>query len=168
VKIVLSSDLDEYEIKRLVVEGDFDVAGVATRVATSDDAPYLGGVYKLVMMGDRPVAKFSESKVTYPGAHQVYRKEKDGKMCGDLVGLLKEPSYDFVSTTPLLVPAMREGKVTHSEDIHKMRARCREQIATLPDEIKKIERTDKHEALYPVKPSEQVMKLLDKVKQTEH
>ncbi len=168
VKIVLSSDLDEYAITRLLGDGDFDVAGVGTRVATSDDAPYLGGVYKLVMIGDRPVAKFSESKVTYPGAHQVYRAEKDGRFSGDSVGLLKEPSFAFVSTEPLLVPAMRAGEVCHAEDIHKMRARCREHIAKLPDELKAVERTERHESLYPVRPSEQLMKLLDDVKRTEH
>ena len=35
VQIVVSSDLDEYEIERLIAEGDFDVAGVGTRLATS-------------------------------------------------------------------------------------------------------------------------------------
>jgi len=84
------------------------------------------------------------------------------------VGLLKEPSYDYVSTTQLLVPAMRAGKVVHREDIHQMRARCREQIAKLPDDVRRVERTDKHEKIYPVAPSEQVMKLLDTVKQREH
>ncbi|HEY4223422.1 MAG TPA: nicotinate phosphoribosyltransferase, partial [Myxococcota bacterium] len=164
VKIVLSSDLDEYEVQRLIREGDFDIAGVGTRVATSDDAPHLGGVYKLVQIGDRPVAKLSESKVTYPAPHQVYRHEKDGRFQFDHLGLVKEPTYEFVATTPLLVPAMRDGKPCHSEDIHAMRARCREQISKLPDELKKVERTDKHEKLYEVRPSDALNKLLEKIK----
>ncbi|HEY1098540.1 MAG TPA: nicotinate phosphoribosyltransferase, partial [Myxococcota bacterium] len=65
VKIVLSSDLDEYEIARLIKDGDFDSAGVGTRLATSDDAPSLGGVYKLTRIDGRPVAKLAEGKVTY-------------------------------------------------------------------------------------------------------
>src|SRR5207248_7071383 len=104
---------------KLAVDGDFDVAGVGTRVATSDDAPSLGGVYKLVQIGDRPVAKLSEMKVTYPAPHQVYRHEKDGKFAFDHLGLMKEPSYEFVSSTPMLAPVMRAGKPVHEdEDIH--------------------------------------------------
>jgi nicotinate phosphoribosyltransferase len=164
VKIVLSSDLDEYEILRLLREGDFDMAGVGTRVATSDDAPSLGGVYKLVQIGERPVAKLSESKVTYPGAHQVYRHERDGQLLFDHLGLVKEPSYEFVSATPLLVPAMRAGRSIHREDIHEMRRRCREQLEKLPAPLKAIERTGRHESLYEVRPSEQLQQLLARVR----
>lgn len=164
VKIVLSSDLDEYEIARLLREGDFDIAGVGTRVATSDDAPSLGGVYKLVQIGDRPVAKFSESKVTYPGAHQVYRYMKDGMFAFDRLGMVKEPSYDFVAATPLLVPVMEHGRCGHHENIHVMRGRCREQLAQLPAALRKVERTDKHEHLYEVHPSEQLERLLVRVR----
>lgn len=168
VKIVLSSDLDEYEIARLAREGEFDIAGVGTRVATSDDAPSLGGVYKLTQIGDRPVVKLSESKVSYPGAHQVYRHEKDGMFAFDHLGMVKEPSYEFVDATPLLVDAMKDGRPVLHEELQTARDRCRAQLEKVPAEVKKVERTDKHEKIYEVRPSEQLMKLLDKLKTERH
>ena len=170
VQIVLSSDLDEYEVARLVAEGDFDVAGVGTRLATSDDAPSLGGVYKLVQIGDRPTAKFSDGKVTFPGPHQVYRHHNsDGRMAFDHVGLSKEPSYEFVSTEPLLVPAMRHGKPVLHEDITQMRTRCRTQLAQLPEVCRVIgPRMDTHAQHYDVKPSAQLTALLERVRKEAH
>lgn len=171
VKIVVSSDLDEYEIERLVAEGDFDVAGVGTRLATSDDAPSLGGVYKLTQIDGRPVAKLAEGKVTYPGAHQVYRHEKSGRFDHDTLGMTKESSYEFVGATPLLVEAMKAGRPTAPfavggpETLAAMRARCREQVAKLPDAVRVIgPRTDKYESVYPVRPSAALDKLLADVR----
>jgi nicotinate phosphoribosyltransferase len=168
VKIVLSSDLDEYEIARLLREGTFDIAGVGTRVATSDDAPSLGGVYKLTQIGDRPVVKLSESKVSYPGAHQVYRHEKNGLFAFDHLGMVKEPSYEFVDATPLLVDAMKGGRPLHHESLQTARDRCRAQLAKVPAEVKRVERTDKHEKIYEVRPSDQLNKLLDRLKTERH
>ena len=174
VKIVVSSDLDEYEIERLIADGDFDVAGVGTRLATSDDAPSLGGVYKLTQIDGRPVAKFAEAKITYPGSHQVFRHQRDGKAHFDSLGLTKEPSYEFLGTTPLLVEAMTGGRPAPAfawggeETLATMRARCRDGIANLPDELKIIgPRSDKHEKHYEVRPSGALLKLLHQVK-SEH
>ena len=171
VQIVVSSDLDEYEIERLVVEGDFDAAGVGTRLATSDDAPSLGGVYKLTQIDGRPVAKLAEGKVTYPGAHQVYRVTRDGRFVHDWLGLTREPSYEFVDTTPLLVEAMRGGRPVApfgdggAETLAAMRARCREGLAALPDELRVIgPRTDRHERFYDVTPSPALTRLLDQIR----
>jgi nicotinate phosphoribosyltransferase len=171
VKIVLSSDLDEYEIERLVREGDFDVAGVGTRLASSDDAPSLGGVYKLTRIDNRPVAKLAEGKVTYPGAHQVYRVENDGHYAYDWLGLDREPSYPFVGSTPLLVQAMSRGRPTprfehHGEEtIEVMRARCRENIAHLPSALRVIGARDNvRGGGYEVRPSPALLKMLDDIR----
>ena len=171
VKIVVSSDLDEYEIERLIAEGDFDVAGVGTRLATSDDAPSLGGVYKLTQIDGRPVAKFAEGKITYPGSHQVFRHQSAGKAHFDSLGLTKELSYEFLGTTALLVEAMTGGRPTAAfdwggdETLATMRALCRDGIENLPDRLKVIgPRSDVHEKHYEVRPSAAVLKLLDEVK----
>jgi nicotinate phosphoribosyltransferase len=171
VQIVVSSDLDEYEIERLIVDGDFDAAGVGTRLATSDDAPSLGGVYKLTAIDGRPVAKLAEGKVTYPGAHQVYRVFRDGRFAHDWLGLTREPSYDFVDTTPLLVETMKAGRAIGpyehggTETLAVMRARCREGLAALPDDVRNIgARSDRHERLYEVKPSPALVRLLEQVR----
>ena len=165
VQIVLSSDLDEYEIVKLIQEGDFDVAGVGTRVATSDDAPALGGVYKLVQIGSRPVAKFSADKVTYPGAHQVYRHEKDGLLAFDTLGMVDEASYEVLEAKPLLVPAMKAGKPVLEDDLARARVRCRDELAKLPPALRVIERSNSHEHFYEVRPSEQLARLLQSLKQ---
>ncbi len=59
-----------------LVAGDapVDAAGVGTRLAVSDDAPYLESVYKLVEYDGRPVAKQSTGKASLPGAKQVFRR----------------------------------------------------------------------------------------------
>lgn len=165
VKIFLSSDLDEYELQRLNEEGDYDGAGIGTRLATSHDSPSLGGVYKLVQIGNRAVAKFSESKVTLPGPHQIYREVRDGKMTNDFVGDVTEGGFAFVKRIPLLTHVMESGKVLHNEPIHQMRARAREQMSMLPDELREIVKSDAHEDIYPVKPSEKVLALLAKCRQ---
>jgi nicotinate phosphoribosyltransferase len=175
VKIVLSSDLDEYEIDNLVANGDFDTAGVGTRLATSDDAPSLGGVYKLTRIDGRPVAKFAEGKVTFPGAHQVYRVQQDGRFVFDWLGLEQEPGYDYVGTTPLLVPAMRRGRLEEpfahggSEIIEVMRARCRDGLERLPDVARVVgPRGHIRGGAYDVRPTPALMALLEQVKNTPH
>src|SRR5438309_5625247 len=90
-KIFASGDLDEFVIADLLARGaQIDAFGVGTALATSKDAPALGGVYKLVDVasGDAPSyrAKFSEEKITYPGRKQVFRLPNcDGSAREDVI-----------------------------------------------------------------------------------
>src|SRR5215469_2318050 len=83
-KIFASGDLDEYVITELLARGaPIDAFGVGTALATSKDAPALGGVYKLVAIEANGTsayrAKFSDEKITHPGRKQVYRfHDEDG------------------------------------------------------------------------------------------
>jgi nicotinate phosphoribosyltransferase len=77
-KIMVSGDLDEYRIRRLVNAGaPIDAFGVGTEVATSADAPAMGAIYKMVELDihgiKRFTAKFSEGKISVPGSKQIFR-----------------------------------------------------------------------------------------------
>jgi nicotinate phosphoribosyltransferase len=73
-KIMATSDLNEYKILEFSAAGaPIDAFGVGTDLATSADSPNLCVVYKLVELGGRFTAKFSEDKHTLPGAKQVFR-----------------------------------------------------------------------------------------------
>ncbi|MCZ2077210.1 MAG: nicotinate phosphoribosyltransferase [Bryobacterales bacterium] len=77
-KIMVTGDLNEYKILELMAaKAPIDSFGVGTELATSADAPNLGAVYKLVELESngqkRYTAKFSENKLTMPGAKQVFR-----------------------------------------------------------------------------------------------
>ena len=73
-KIMATSDLNEYKILEFAAaDAPIDAFGVGTDLATSADSPNLGVVYKLVELGGRHTAKYSEDKQTIPGAKQVFR-----------------------------------------------------------------------------------------------
>jgi nicotinate phosphoribosyltransferase len=76
-RIVVSGDLDEFEIDRLERDphgrAPVDAYGVGTRLATGSGHPTAGFVYKLVEVDGRRVAKRSAGKATVGGAKIPYR-----------------------------------------------------------------------------------------------
>jgi nicotinate phosphoribosyltransferase len=107
-KIFLSGDLDEYRIKALRDEGaPVDAFGVGTQLGTSGDAPWLGGVYKLVAEKDEPKIKLSTGKVTLPGKKQVHRFYSGDHCERDVVALEEE---DIGGGRPVLVEVVRDGR----------------------------------------------------------
>ncbi|MCL6452221.1 MAG: nicotinate phosphoribosyltransferase [Alicyclobacillus sp.] len=97
VGIVASSDLDEWTIRDLIVQGAaISSWGVGTRLVTGFDTPALGGVYKLVAQAEggvmQPRIKISENaaKVTNPGKKKVLRFYVDGVASADLIALSDE------------------------------------------------------------------------------
>jgi nicotinate phosphoribosyltransferase len=132
-QIVASGDLEEHRIAEMCrAEVPIDVWGVGTEVGTSRDSPVVNGVYKLVAdkSGEswRGVAKRSASKETMPGAKQVFRRVRDGSMSEDVVGLAEEE----LDGEPLLVPAMRDGRIVAAESLDEMRARAGRSLRDLP------------------------------------
>ena len=111
-RIFASGDLDEFVIADLLARGaQIDTFGVGTALATSKDAPALGGVYKLVDVASGETlserAKFSEEKITYPGRKQVFRlPHSDGSSCEDVIA--RETEH-YPEAQLLLSRVMREG-----------------------------------------------------------
>lgn len=93
--IVLSNDLDEYEIASIREQGAQVASwGVGTKLAVAFDQPTLGGIYKLSATKSphseswHDHIKVSESitKLSVPGVLDVARfYQEDGRLAGDMV-----------------------------------------------------------------------------------
>jgi len=136
-KIFASGDLDEYAIRDLLDRGaQIDGFGVGTALATSKDAPALGGVYKLVdLESDGNIsyrAKFSEEKLTYPGRKQVFRsRDSAGIFRGDTVACETEA---FPGDEPLLSCVMQRGKrICPTPDLPATQRYACQQLEQLPE-----------------------------------
>jgi nicotinate phosphoribosyltransferase len=165
VIVFASGDLDEDRIASLLAEGArIDGFGVGTALVTSNDSPALGVIYKLVeteIDGEvRSAAKFSASKVTYPGRKQVFRfSHPDGRFTNDIIGLAEE---NFPCAESLLTPVMTEGnRSVPRTDLDAAREQCMKQRARLPEPVRSL---SGEAAPYPVRLSEKVEGLLDEVR----
>ncbi len=151
VKILLSGDLNEHKIEKLLQEGAaVDAFGVGTEMGTSYDAPALGGVYKLVEDERGYRVKLSAGKATLPGRKQIWRLYDDeGTMVRDVLALADEPSPE-PEARPLLKPVMRGGeRLSPPEPLPRIRERCLRNLERLPEPLKRLERPRDFE--YPVR-----------------
>lgn len=144
--IIASGGLDEYAVEEAVAaHAPIDSFGVGTRMGVSADAPHLDLVYKLVAMGGRPTLKLSADKATWPGAKQVWRRQSS-PYDGDWIGLQGERAP--AGAEPLLADVMADGRRLGAvPTLEEARARCRESLAALPSEIRRLE----DPALYPTR-----------------
>ena len=184
-KIVVSNSLDEYVIQDILVEGAcIDSFGVGERLITSKSTPVFGGVYKLVALEQDgeliSKIKVSENieKITNPGFKKLYRLyDKDsGKALADIISLHDEPAPDGneyeifdpnavwkrkkitnYEVKELQVPIFVKGKCVYEKpDIEEIKAFCSEQMKTLWDETRRLEKpqtyyVDLSEKLYKMK-----------------
>ncbi|WP_165248667.1 nicotinate phosphoribosyltransferase [Paludisphaera soli] len=154
VRIIASGDLDESALEDLAAAGaPIDGCGIGTELVTSRDAPALSMVYKLVELEGAGRVKLSPGKKTYPMAKQVYRRrDASGRFVGDLVARADEPTPDQ-GDEPLLVPVLRGGEpARRPPGLEEIRARCRDQLAALPEAVKAL----RSEAVYPVSYSDRL------------
>ena len=162
--IFASGDLDEFAIADLLAGGaQVDAFGVGTALATSKDAPALGGVYKLVDVesdeGPSYRAKFSEEKVTYPGRKQVFRfRDEAGSFREDVIACETERYPD---AEPLLSCVMRQGKrLAPSPSLQGIQERARKELAKLPAGCRSL----RSPQTYPVRFSGDLERLLEDVR----
>ena len=136
VHIVVSGNLDEWEIERLLAAGaPVDAFGVGTRLDVSADAPYLDCVYKIQEYAGRPRRKRSAGKATWPGRKQVFREfDADGRILIDTIGLADES----LAGTPLLQPVMRQGRRLPQPSLEQARVHARRELAQLPDRCRRL------------------------------
>lgn len=160
VKIAASNQLDESIVRSLFQQGaPIDIFGVGTSLATGQPDAALDGVFKLCAVGDAPRIKLSENvtKVTLPGIKQVWRMfDSDGRFHGaDVVGMAdgSQPARmidPFDSEKALALAGLRgeaqlqllmnNGALVRPLDgVHEAARYCRERMALLPDEYKRLE-----------------------------
>ena len=164
-KIFTSGDLDELAISSVLAAGaPVDAFGVGTELATSKDAPVLSAVYKLVeveIAGRRQFrAKFSESKVSYPGKKQVFRyADSTGSYVRDVIGRAEEKHDD---ATPLLECVMRDGRrLNPCPPLSQLRQRAQSLLQHLPRQYRLLRNAER----YPVRISDQLEALLREVRE---
>ncbi|MCL4814631.1 MAG: nicotinate phosphoribosyltransferase [Vicinamibacteraceae bacterium] len=142
-KIVASGDMDEWSIAHVLAQGaPIDGFGVGTALATSKDAPALGGVYKLVEIEREgqpmPAMKLSGGKTSFPGRKQIWRRVRRGEAEGDVMTLAGEPPMPGARS--LLAEVMREGRrVLPPEPLDELRRRHRTLIDELPRDVRMLE-----------------------------
>jgi len=157
-KIMASGDLDEYKIRDLVAAGaPIDSFGVGTQLATSADAPNLSATYKLVELDihgiKRFTAKYSEEKISVPGAKQIFRDT-----ARDVVARAGECGRGEA----LLRPVILEGRLVEPlPSLEQSRARAAQSLAQFPAALRQLEVTEG----WPVILSRELRELVDRTRQ---
>ncbi len=142
VLVFASGDVDEWVIEELRRAGaPIDAYGVGSKLSTAADAPFLGGVYKLVGTGaegaERPTLKRSAGKTTWPGRKQLLRRSRDGVLVEDRIVL--EGAVPASDETPLLRQVMSEGRPVEGATLAEARRQARDALAALPSELRALE-----------------------------
>lgn len=170
-KIIASNSLDEYTITELEQQGAcIDIYGVGERMIVSKSTPVFGGVYKLAAVSNGeefvPRIKVSENaeKVTNPGYKKVWRFYDENNIAiADVLTTHDEvidnsKSYEIFhpihtwkrktltnfTVKELQVPVFIDGECVYKKPaLNEIRKYCREEVASLPVEVKRF--TNPHE-----------------------
>jgi nicotinate phosphoribosyltransferase len=144
-RIIVTSDLDEYQIAALR-SAPIDGYGVGTALVTGSGAPTCEFVYKMVARAESekknapmvPVAKLSIDKATVGGRKYAMRQlNAKHRAEAELIGIGAPPDNDG-NARPLLVELMRKGKIVHRESLEDARERHARARAELPQPALKM------------------------------
>ena len=132
VKIIVSGDLDEWEIAKLKSNNcPIDGYGIGTKLV-SPQQQIVNGVYKLVEIEGIPTAKHSENKMNYPGRKQIFRSAK-----GDRLALFDERALP--GEYPLLELVMKNGERLSKEDsLEQIKDKTAQSVKQLSLETRRI------------------------------
>jgi len=146
-RIIVTSDLDEYQIAALR-GAPVDGYGVGTSLVTGSGAPTCSMVYKIVARATsdtagaalEPVAKRSPRKETIGGRkYALRRRDAHGVAEADVIGI-GTPPRDDGDDRPLLVPLVTDGRIVGREPLSAARERHRASVAELPRAAHKMSR----------------------------
>lgn len=144
-RIIVTSDLDEYQIAALR-GAPVDGFGVGTQLVTGSGAPTCGFVYKLVARARsneadaevEPVAKFSPSKQSIGGRKFALRRlNSAGRAEAEVIGIGSPPESDY-NDRPLLVDLVVDGEIVGRETLDTAQARHHAARAELPQNALKM------------------------------
>ncbi|MGQ0535708.1 MAG: nicotinate phosphoribosyltransferase [Methanobacteriota archaeon] len=148
VRIFASGNLDEHRIRTLLRRrAPIDGFGVGTSYVVSRDLPALDIAYKLCEYDGEPVMKASAGKRTLPGAKQVWRKARGGRMLGDTIA----PRGERHTGQPLLQEARTQGASGQGarRALRDARRRFLAEFARLPEGNRRLAKA----TTYPVRVS---------------
>ncbi len=161
VRIFGSSDLDEFEIARLIdEEASIDAFGVGTELITSRDAPALAIVYKLVQIDGEGRIKLSAHKKTYPMAKQIDRlRDAHGRLALDRVIQADEAPEG----ESLMFQILRNGRlVSNLPRLDAIREHCRRQLDSLPDALRGVHAEPTYRVEYSARLEEAARRLANR------
>ena len=162
VKILLSGNLDEYKVEKLVQDDvPADLLLGITEIVNSADAPILEVVHKLAELstssGTRQAMKLTEGKKSYPGRKQVFRiKDENGVWIKDIIGIEDEQ----IEGEYLLQKYVENGsQIKELPSLSEIRSYTATQIASMPENLKNLGREE-----YPVELSNKLNNLINNFK----
>ena len=140
IRILVSGNLDEYSIAKLrAARAPIDGYCVGTHLSVSADAPSLDCAYKLHAYGGRPSRKRSVAKESWPGARQVSRQfDPHDRIAGDVIARADEALEGRALLQEVMVRGRRKGP---GPALPAIREHCKAELATLPIELRTLERT---------------------------
>ncbi len=148
-RIIVTSDLDEYQIAALR-GAPVDGFGVGTSVVTGSGHPTCGMVYKMVSRADsddpdapqHPVVKKSLNKGTIGGRKTAMRQlDEHGTAVAEVIGVEVAPRAAS-NDRMVMVDLVRDGEIVGAEPLLAARERHERARAELPLFGKKISRAE--------------------------